>query len=159
MTSSHKLAKDILAVDLSKYQAAFKSKVSATPTASGCLEWLSKSRLPDGYGMLSKNIKAHRFAFKLANPNVDISGKLICHSCHNPSCCNAAHLSAGSTQSNADDLTASGRRRSSGPKLNYQKAKEIRRNKGIMTNGQQAKKYGVSLVSIKNVLSGATYNK
>ena len=66
-----------------------------------------------GYGVLSLNgvtIRAHRLAFKLANPSVILTPKKnICHKCDNPSCINPKHLFIGTNGDNNKDRHSKGR--------------------------------------------------
>jgi len=64
------------------------------------------SKHRQGYGMFrtcSTVMVAHRIAYQLSNPNEDISGKVIMHSCDNPSCCNPKHLTCGTQADNMRD--------------------------------------------------------
>jgi hypothetical protein len=65
-----------------------------------------------GYGSLmlvdSKEQRAHRVAYMLTHGDIH-AGMHILHSCHNPGCCNPAHLRAGTNQENMDDRAAAGR--------------------------------------------------
>ena len=70
-----------------------------------CWPW-KKSLKPNGYGQTAIGMKfghtrlAHRMAFQIANPDVDVEGKLILHSCDNKKCCNPSHLSPGTDSQN-----------------------------------------------------------
>lgn len=74
---------------------------------SDCVEWvLSKDR--DGYGQVwvnGKLRKAHRQAYCTANnlEYSEIKGKLIRHTCDNPSCVNPLHLIIGTHRDNMKD--------------------------------------------------------
>jgi hypothetical protein len=83
--------------------------------ANGCIEWTgSKTR---GYGYVSfwsgekgTSLRAHRVAYALANglpPN--FSDGVVMHTCDNPACVNAAHLTLGEQSDNMADKKAKGR--------------------------------------------------
>ena len=54
-------------------------------------------------------ILAHRLAWVLANDQEIPADKIVCHTCHNPSCCNHEHLYLGTAQTNSDDMVRAGR--------------------------------------------------
>ena len=65
---------------------------------------------PNGYGHFSfngKNWLTHRLSLYFTG--VDITNKLVCHHCDNPSCVRPGHLYAGSLQSNAEDAKSRNR--------------------------------------------------
>lgn len=80
-------------------------------TPEECWNWTAAKR-PDGYGNFSIShgifVAAHRFAYELAYGPIP-EGLLVCHKCNNPSCCNPAHLYAGSQLDNMNDAKRSGR--------------------------------------------------
>jgi hypothetical protein len=60
----------------------------------------------DSYGDFKasgKTIRANRFSFMIHNPDINIDGLIIRHSCHNPGCVNPKHLSSGTQQDNIND--------------------------------------------------------
>lgn len=80
------------------------------PTINGCLEFVGASN-PSGYGAISFNGRqegAHRVAYKLWVGSIP-EGKIICHSCDNPPCCNINHLYAGTYSDNMQDMIWKGR--------------------------------------------------
>lgn len=90
---------------------------------AGCWEWQnSRDRL--GYGQVSRissgESLAHRLAWRIFVG--DPSGKMICHSCDNPPCCNPEHLFIGTQQQNLDDARSKGRMQ---PKQPWKVTKEI----------------------------------
>ena len=75
-----------------------------------CWEWTA-GRVPDGYGMLTVGntmVGAHVVAHTLAHGAVS-AGEHVLHSCDNPSCCNPAHLRAGTPLDNGRDRRERGR--------------------------------------------------
>lgn len=71
---------------------------------TGCWNWVG-SKTIEGYGNFStrrKQYKAHRFSWEIKFGKIPI-GKLVCHSCDNPSCVNPEHLWLGTDKDNALD--------------------------------------------------------
>ena len=69
-----------------------------------------------GYGKIKLqgtriDVQAHLMAFELANGLLP-SGKVVCHTCDNPPCCNSRHLWAGTHRDNQLDMISKGRQRS-----------------------------------------------
>lgn len=70
----------------------------------------------DGYGILvignrrqgKKMVRANRLAWALHN-GADPVGKVVMHTCDNPSCLNPEHLVLGTTKQNVADKYAKGR--------------------------------------------------
>lgn len=102
---------DITAED----RARFWSKVDQAPgqgPGGACWEWTA-SRYKAGYGRIRLNgiqCLTHRIAWMLASGRpVPEDAPNILHSCHNPPCCNPAHLRPGTDQDNAIDRESAGR--------------------------------------------------
>lgn len=80
-----------------------------------CWLWV-KGKDKDGYGQChdskcakeAKVTRAHQLAYT-AWVGVIPKGKIVCHTCDTPACCNPAHLYAGTWQSNVDDCVNRGR--------------------------------------------------
>lgn len=75
-----------------------------------CWVWKG-ARDKDGYGVASIghiSVRAHRLAWTFTNGDIP-DGSIIRHTCHNPPCCNPAHLAAGTTADNVRDKMIAGR--------------------------------------------------
>ena len=110
-----------------------------------------------GYGRIGihgKNILVHRAAYCCENnvPIDSIKGKLVMHTCDNPSCCNPDHLLLGTDADNARDMS-----------------NKLRQWKTILTIDQvveiftsnesgisMAKKFGVSQSCVCTIRKGIT---
>jgi hypothetical protein len=141
-----------------------------------CWNWKGYKNA-QGYGRTWINdcgYYAHRVIFDLANPNTitlsapkdtDETGFLL-HTCDNPSCCNPKHLFVGTHADNMADKVAKGRSPDfsggKGPrcKLSMAQAREIRqlRKEGVSAR-DLAKRYEISLPSIKTLLRGNSYRE
>lgn len=88
----------------------FYSKISKTPTNTGCLDWLGRCN-DDGYGtcMIGRdNWLAHRVAWMLANGPIP-DGLCVLHRCDRPTCCRVEHLFLGTRTDNNQDRDEKGR--------------------------------------------------
>jgi len=68
---------------------------------------VSGSKDKDGYPNISvknRTRKAHRFSFVIHNPEIDISNKIIRHTCDNPGCVNPNQLLIGTPEDNIMDM-------------------------------------------------------
>lgn len=139
---------------------------TARNESTGCLEWTGGTTGPWKYAVYfikSKPKLAHRRAFQLANPNIDISAMFICHHCDNPRCINPGHLFAGTQSENIMDCVRKGRhprKSAKGSKKPDAKLTEdqIPRIRERIAAGEPctkiAKDYGVSHTIIYSVKNG-----
>lgn len=131
-----------------------------------CWEWTAAVN-EHGYGVMrpegrrtGPGIKAHRVSLMLAG--VDVDGLVVRHSCDNPPCVNPAHLSTGTKADNSADMVARGRSprgsRSGASKLTERQVVEIRaRQAAGELHRVLAAEYGVSRVTITNIVTGKTW--
>lgn len=113
-------------------------------TPDECWPWTSNVSAR-GYGYYGDGF-AHRTAFLLVNGPI-AAGLDICHSCDNPSCCNPAHLRAGTRQDNMNDMKARGRGLQSITPAQRTKL-QIEYASDTISRAELAEKYNVSRSSI-----------
>ena len=122
-----------------------------------CLEWSGwKDR--DGYGRTStaEGMRAtHRLALMIEG--VDITNKVVMHSCDNPGCCNPAHLRVGIQADNVADMVSKNRQSTRKPpkKLSDEQVLDIRRTYETTNTTQTslAKQFNVSQVMIGRIVN------
>lgn len=101
-----------------KFKQRFWSKVDVKGP-NDCWEW-QLSRNSKGYGLRSiydkhrlKNksrlVMVHRVAYTLQYGDIP-KGKIVCHTCDNPPCCNPHHLFVGTNALNQLDCRIKGRK-------------------------------------------------
>jgi hypothetical protein len=87
----------------------FWDKVCKSSDPNGCWIWTG-SKTRDGYGQFKldgKVLRAHQVSWKLHNLKY---ATYLCHTCHNTSCVNPAHLYEGNHESNMRDKANRGLR-------------------------------------------------
>ena len=95
-----------------KAQARFWSHVE---TGEGCWNWkIAKDR--DGYGHFKHEQKtrtAHRVAYELSVGPIP-AGMQVDHTCHQPACCNPAHLRVATPKQNSENMAGAYKNNASG---------------------------------------------
>jgi hypothetical protein len=126
-----------------------------------CWLW-QKCANTSGYGRLYLGEvawSAHRLAYTdKVGPIPD--GKIVCHTCDNPLCCNPAHLFLGTDQDNATDRSQKNRsarqKGTTNPanKLTEQQVLDIRAEHAMGISGYKklGKKYGVHAQTICDII-------
>ena len=132
-----------------------------------CWLWTA-GKIKNGYGhfgLLHKNLKAHRVAYVIARGQIPNEKPLICHSCDNPSCVNPDHLFPGTYLDNNLDCRTKGRSnvsfgaRNGTAKLSSDEVLEIRakyrRVRGMIIS--LASEYSVSRSAIALIVKGENW--
>jgi hypothetical protein len=95
----------------------FLARVDMSAGPSACWPWKFGND-GAGYGRVKLRgiaFRSHRVAYYLGNGGVDAGGKMVCHRCDNPRCCNPAHLFLDDHSGNMADMVAKGRARGGSP--------------------------------------------
>ena len=121
--------------------------------------------IPTGYGMLGymgDMWRANRLMCILAHGEPASPDLVAAHSCHRRNCVNKNHLSWKTSTENHLDQRENGTsvttRHGNKGALGDDQVRAIRRMAGLETNTKIAKKYGVSLDTIRRVITGECYS-
>lgn len=127
---------------------------------SGCIRFTGHLD-GEGYGrIMVARVKymAHRLSYYLNNGPIP-DGYVVRHKCDNPSCINPEHLEVGTQADNIADKVSRGRQaRGSGAGraiLTEESVREIRSSP--LKVSELSTLYGVSVVSIRNILRRKTW--
>jgi len=143
-----------------------------------CWPWL-KSTDQDGYGKFTLayngkhlTIPVTRVVYEIWHARPIPPGKLVCHYCDTPACCNPLHLWLGTLQSNRQDAVQKGRQAKGAmagihtkpeafphAKLTAEQVLEIRAcySRGWTTINALANQYGVSDFAIQYIIHRKTW--
>lgn len=77
-------------------------------TWTGCKDERGYGKICYGGRDFKADYKAHRMAYEMRFGPIS-DGKVICHTCDNPSCVNPNHLFEGTQADNAQDMSRKGR--------------------------------------------------
>jgi hypothetical protein len=154
-------------------QDRFEAKYQPEPT-TGCWLWTAATK-EHGYGVIGLGsrsegtIKAHRLSYILHKGQIP-EGKIVMHTCNNPSCVNPDHLVAGTHKDNSGYMVANNRHKmpdnngekSPAAKITEAQAKEVleaypSRKKG--TGTALAKKLGVHKSTIYQIWAGNNWKQ
>lgn len=144
--------------------ARFVANLKFSP--SGCWDWTSYKRGPNGYGGFCSNQEkyyAHRASWLIHCGEIP-EGMHVLHRCDNRSCVNPEHLFLGTHAENMADMAAKGRNRTpvlrgkahGAAKLTEDDVRAIRAAKGV-TLQYLADKYGVANGHIHRIRSGKVW--
>lgn len=127
---------------------------------SGCIRFTGHLD-GEGYGRIMVNrvkYRAHRLAYELAKGLIP-DGCVVRHKCDNPSCINPSHLEVGTQADNIKDKVTRGRQALGcfigSSKLTEESVRDIRSSD--LKVSLLAERYGVSTVSIRNILRRKTW--
>ena len=127
---------------------------------NGCLEWNGHQLVNQGYGVLDKNILAHRWVYEQTQGKIP-EGMIVRHKCDNPPCCNPKHLLLGTHVENMQDKAQRNRNINIGnTKLNREKVLDIKQKYQLYGNiiiKELSSHYNVSISAIKNIIYGKTW--
>lgn len=145
----------------------FWAKVDTSKGENSCWEWQAFKN-QDGYGIIGiggkKCRSTHRVSYEL-NVGVIPSDLQVLHRCDNRACCNPKHLFLGTQEENIRDMIEKGRNvyhkgeKAPGAKLLQKEVNEIRASYSGVRGQKQAlaKKYGVRIQTIINVINNVTW--
>lgn len=125
-----------------------------------CLLW-TRALNTDGYPRAAINgdcnVKVHRHVYSLVNPDEDIDGKVIRHTCDNPKCINPDHLRSGTFADNAWDRAS--RKRNFLRSFDEHEIREIRElyQSGEYTQSELARHFNTQQGSIRQIVLYLTY--
>ena len=150
---------------MNNIESRFWQKVDKSGGDNSCWEWKG-SKHPKGYGCFNARRGmtkiAHRIAYILTHGEIP-SGKMVCHKCDNPSCCNPSHLFLGSASDNSSDMVIKGRspygERQGHTSLTFREVLAIRRlhMTGKVMQKDLCEAFGVKQQTMSAILAGKNW--
>lgn len=134
--------------------------IAAAERSGECLLW-SGCLTPCGYPRINldgnTNVRAHRVIYQLFNPEQDISGQVVRHSCDNPRCINVAHLEIGNMWDNCHDRDVRGR--CGLAKTTPEEVVKIRElhNTGKFTQRELGEQFNLNYRTVSSIVKGRTW--
>jgi hypothetical protein len=147
-------------------ESRFWSKVDTSGGPDACWPWTGAVN-ESGYGVMrpegrrsGPTVKAHRVSVQLDGR--DPAGRVVCHLCDNPPCCNPKHLVLGSQMDNVRDMHAKGRGNvgvvNGAAKLNDEKVAIIKaRCRAGELQKDVAADFGVCKQAVSNIMRGLVW--
>jgi hypothetical protein len=126
---------------------------------TGCWNYIGRKD-KNGYGIrgfkgIKGNVRVHRAMYYFSTMD-DPAGRIVMHTCDNPSCVNPFHLVCGTPKDNSVDMARKGRQGQS--KLTSEDVLEIRQAR---TNGELLRnlsdRFGVTKSTICHAARGITW--
>jgi len=139
------------------WKNVLKNDVAINPI-TGCIETTKNYK---GVTVNWIEYSLHRVAFCLANPEIDITNLLVCHTCDNPKCINDLHLFAGTCLDNMLDMISKKRNTQgrSFRKFTDKEVQEIRKRakERSITQRDLAKELNINRETLKSIIYRETY--
>lgn len=149
-----------------KFMAKVDKNGPIHPVCGRCWIWIGRLAR-DGYGIIvidRVDKRAHRVSYSLFVGKIP-NGLGVLHKCDNRSCVNPNHLTVGTQQDNADDMTSKMRQaygeRNANAKLTDSVVAEIiclykPRRRGLGTHAL-AKRFGISQATVHGIVTGVSW--
>jgi len=123
-----------------------------------CWNWIGAMNV-QGYGVLKikgTHHRSNRLSWIIHNDSIP-DRLFVCHTCDNRACVNPRHLFLGTHRDNTDDMLSKNRQakgEKSGPsKLVADQVLEIRRIGSSCSQAELSKRFNVSIMAIRRILS------
>lgn len=134
--------------------------VDTTGGFFACWVWTGSTMQQNGYGQISAPSRltgktsmrtAHTVSWEIANSMPVPEGRIVRHVCHNPKCCNPAHLRLGTAADNRADDKAAGKK---AKRLSVETIKAIADLKNSAPTIQIAEQFAVGEKTVRDIWRG-----